>query len=234
MQLNDQQRRWVEETIPKIQALARALAPMMPHASVAELESAGYEGLVEAALRYEPDLGVPFAAYAHYRSRGAMIDAARRAAPELRRRSRAMRALEATQALFEQAQKRSPKPNSVERRTLEERVQTAADLVAQATTAVLLTKLAPTEPDTVLVGTASTTAETVLLEREQNDQLTYALHGCTAEENAIVDGLYTRGLTMQEFADESGHSKSTVSRHHAKLLGELGRRMRERPWMKDS
>ena len=55
------------------------LAARIPHASIDELQSAGYEGLIEAAMRYDPSIGVPFASYAHFRVRGAMIDAARRA-----------------------------------------------------------------------------------------------------------------------------------------------------------
>lgn len=43
-----------------------------------ELVSAGREGLVEAAQRYEPERGISFLAYAHTRIRGATLDAARR------------------------------------------------------------------------------------------------------------------------------------------------------------
>ncbi len=231
-ELSDQQRAWVEMAIPKVRALARALSPTISHASLSELESAGFEGLVEAALRYRPETGVPFAAFAHYRARGAMIDAARRAAPEVRRRSRALRALEMSQALLEQADKRSPDPSTVEQRTLQERVDAAAEIVAQTTMAVLLAKLAPADPDR-LQGDGPT-GEDKVLAAEERAHLDQALHDATPAENALVDGLYVRGLSMQEFADEVGSSKSTVSRHHAKLLDKLAKRMRQRPWLKDS
>src|SRR5262245_56770869 len=42
-----------------------------------ELMSAGYEGLVEAAIRFEPARGVRFNTFAYYRIRGAVLDSIR-------------------------------------------------------------------------------------------------------------------------------------------------------------
>ncbi len=224
--LTEEQRRRVEDVVPRVLGLARALAPRMSHVSLEELQSAGYEGLVQAALRYQPEEGVPFGAFAHYRIRGAMLDLARRAAPEIRRRSRAVRTLEATQALLEQAQKGMPAPGGLDPRTLQERVAAAAEIVAQTTVAVVLSKAAPRDPDTVLSSSAD--AESWILDREQHEALQAVLEDCSSDDRALIDALYDRGLSMGEYANEIGRNKSTVSRLHAKLLGRLAKRMRRR------
>jgi RNA polymerase sigma factor for flagellar operon FliA len=223
--LTAEQQRWVERAAPRVKALARALAPSTPHASVDELESAGLEGLVQAALRYDPTSGVPFRLFAHYRVRGAMIDAARDAAPAIRRRSRAMRILQTSQALLEQAQKRQPRPEDGDPRSLVQKVQAAADLVAQATAAVLMTKLPPRSPE--MLPSPRDDAETVLIAAEERNLLDTVLHDCDEHERALIDALYFRGVTMADYAAKLQLHKSTVSRQHARLMARLARRMRQ-------
>ena len=58
-----------------VKALALRLAKRVPaQVEVNELVSAGVIGLVDAASRYEPSLGVPFDAFARRRVYGAMLD----------------------------------------------------------------------------------------------------------------------------------------------------------------
>ncbi len=225
--LSPEQSRWVEQFVPTVVELAHHIARRVPNVTEDDLVSAGYEGLVQAALRYEPASGVPFAAWAHYRVRGAMIDAGRRATPEIRRRARALRALEATQALLEHAQRKLVHRDAVDPRSLRERVEAAAQLVAQTTTAVLLSRVAPMDPD-LLVETAPD-VETRIADAQELAAVQRALDACTAEERALYDGLYARGLSMHEYAMECGKSTSTVSRHHAKLLSRLSELLRRAP-----
>lgn len=224
--LTDEQRRWVEQAASRVTAMARRLAPKLPHASIDELESAGYEGLVQAALRYDPTAGVPFRAYAHYRIRGAMIDTARDNAPVIRRRSRAIRALQASQALLEHAQKKAPSAEAADRRSLAERVAAAADLVAKQTTAVILSKAAPRDPDTVEAPDAD--VEATLLHSELREQLQAVLGECNEEERALIDALYFRGQTMHAYASHIGKSVATVSRHHARLIARMSESLEAR------
>lgn len=224
--LTEEQRRWVEHAAPRVAVIARALAPRLVHASLDELRSAGYEGLVQAALRYDPASGVPFYAYAHYRVRGAMIDCARSNAPALRRRNRALRVLEASQALLQQAEKRALPGTAADPRTLQERVAAAAEIVAQQTTAVLLSKTAPRDPDTVPEPTDD--MEAGLLHAEMREQLDELLCRCPEDERALIDALYFEGQTMAVYAKQIGKSVSTVSRRHARVLDRLSRSLRAR------
>jgi RNA polymerase sigma factor FliA len=61
-----------------VKALAQRLARRLPsQVEVADLVSIGVLGLVEAAGRYNPSMGVPFDAFARRRVQGAMLDALR-------------------------------------------------------------------------------------------------------------------------------------------------------------
>lgn len=225
--LSPQQTRWVEQCLPRVEQLARTLAPRMPHASREELVSAGYEGLVQAALRYEPQSGVPFGAFAHFRVRGAMIDAARSAAPALRRKARAVRALQATQDLLERTAAAQPAADAADPRSLRERVAAAAALVRHATTAVLLSRVAPDDPDGV-IDEVEHDAESQLLDAELRRALLQVIDDAGEDEKQMVRALYFEGITMQQLADRTGKNKSTVSRHHARLLAALADRLREK------
>lgn len=221
--LSPEQRAWIEHAAPRVEGLARAMAQHLPHATEDDLLSAGYEGLVQAARRYDPSHGVPFVAFAHFRVRGAMLDAARRAAPALRLRTRAQRAFEATQSLLEAANRRAAPTAGSDPRSLQERVAAAAELVTRATTAVLVSKLGPEDPDAIedLRGDA----EARLLREETHLALQNAIDECSPEDRSIVEALYFRGLSMHEYARELGKSASTISRRHARIVARLARRL---------
>lgn len=71
-------RELVEQHLPLVRLVVAGVAARFPrHADREELASAGALGLVEAARRFDPALGVPFARYASTRIRGAVLDAAR-------------------------------------------------------------------------------------------------------------------------------------------------------------
>jgi RNA polymerase sigma factor FliA len=223
--LTEEQQRWVEHAVPRVGAIARALAPRIAHASLDELTSAGYEGLVEAAQRYDPGTGVPFTAFAYRRVKGAMIDHARRNAPALRRRSRALALLQASEALLEQAERKMATGPAADPRSLRERVAAAADLVAQQTTAVLLSRAAPADPDSLA---EPTDVEAGLLSAELREQLVQLVRSCSADERALIEALYFEGRTMVDYARSIGKSVSTISRHHARVIDRLGRSLRAR------
>jgi RNA polymerase sigma factor for flagellar operon FliA len=225
--LTPEQSAWVEQAYPKVTNIARLVFRQTSNLSIEELVSAGAEGLVAAALRYDPASGVPFSAFAYYRVRGAMIDAARRANPGSRQRRRAVLALQASQALLEHADRKMPDANERDLRSLRERVAAAADIVAQTTTAVMLARMAPEDPDDVL-DTSSEDAETAVHSAEVREALAEVVGSCSKEERSLIDALYFRGLSMHEYAAEIGKSVSTVSRHHAKLVAGLGEQLKAR------
>ena len=68
----------VMQHVPLVKTLAQRLAQRLPsQVEVADLIGVGVIGLIDAATRYKPTLGVPFDAFARRRVQGAMLDSLR-------------------------------------------------------------------------------------------------------------------------------------------------------------
>ena len=64
--------------IELVRSMASRLGRRLPsQVELSELVSVGVLGLIEAATRYQPSLGVPFDAFARRRINGAMLDSLR-------------------------------------------------------------------------------------------------------------------------------------------------------------
>lgn len=76
--LTDAERELVERHLPLVhQVVGRVAAHYPRHADREELAQAARLGLVEAAIRFDVDRGVPFGSWAMLRVRGAILDAVR-------------------------------------------------------------------------------------------------------------------------------------------------------------
>jgi len=99
----------VESHLYLVQHVVNQLAARFPrHVDRDELRGAGAAGLVDAAHRYDPDTGVPFARYATIRIRGAVLDATRSRDWATRRLRRDLREIEATASALEERLQRRP------------------------------------------------------------------------------------------------------------------------------
>jgi RNA polymerase sigma factor FliA len=68
----------VMQHVPLVRVVAQRLAQRLPsQVEMSDLVSVGVIGLIDAATRYQPALGVPFDAFARRRVRGAMLDSLR-------------------------------------------------------------------------------------------------------------------------------------------------------------
>jgi len=75
---NEARDRLVMEHVSLVKTLAQRLAQRLPsQVEVSDLVSVGVLGLIDAASRYKPTLGVPFDAFARRRVQGAMLDSLR-------------------------------------------------------------------------------------------------------------------------------------------------------------
>jgi len=225
--LNHEQQHLVERVAPRVVKIARAVRSQVGTLTVEEFESAGYEALVKAALRYDPSTGVPFSGFAYLRIRGAMIDAVRSKNPAIRQHRRALRAMAATQALYEEETQRAATDGAADPRSLKERVEAAAELIRKTTTAVLLSKASPTDPETT-GDTNTRAADEELIAAEAKELLGGAVARCDPDEQAMIDALYHREINMHAYAEEIGVHVSTISRRHARLLRKLGALLRAR------
>src|SRR5690606_10648908 len=208
--LTGEQRARVEAFATRVPGIARSLRRVVGIAPD-DCESAGYEALTRAALRYDPAAGVPFAAYAFYRVRGAMIDAARNAFPDHKRARRALLALEVTQELAEIRLRPGDDP-----RRIGERFSDAAELVREVTAATVLSRLFASDEDDAFGP-------------ETRLSLRAVVGRCEPEDQALIDAVYVRGVTMTELAAELEISVSTISRRHRRLLRRLADLLAGRP-----
>jgi RNA polymerase sigma factor FliA len=99
----------VEAHLHLVDHVVHQVASRFPrHVDRDELKGAGAAGLVDAAHRYDPGTGVPFARYASIRIRGAVIDATRSRDWATRRLRRDLREIETTTATLENELQRRP------------------------------------------------------------------------------------------------------------------------------
>lgn len=104
----------VLEHVGLVKALASRLAHRIPaQVELSELISVGVLGLIDAAGRYRPSLGVPFDAFARRRIHGAMLDALRELdwAPRSLRKMR--RRVDSTVAQLRHELRREPKEEEI-------------------------------------------------------------------------------------------------------------------------
>ncbi|MEE9386583.1 MAG: sigma-70 family RNA polymerase sigma factor [Nannocystaceae bacterium] len=220
--LSPEQATRVERAAPRVKQIAHAVHRSLWHIPLEELRSAGYEGLVHAALRYDPDSGVPFAAFAYYRIRGAMIDYGRRSTPGSRSVARAQRSLAAQQSILEEAQEL----HSDQHLTLRDRVAQARQVVARATAVALLARTTDADPETTAARDED--PESSVISTETRHRLHTAVAAMDSVEQDMIHAIYVDGKNMHEYARELGVNASTVSRRHARIVAKLALRLGER------
>jgi RNA polymerase sigma factor FliA len=99
----------IEEHLPLVGRVVHQLSAGFPrHIDRDDLHGAGAAGLVDAAHRYDPATGVPFARYAAIRIRGAILDATRERDWATRRLRRDLRAIDRTATELEDQLQRTP------------------------------------------------------------------------------------------------------------------------------
>ncbi len=222
--LTRDQQALVERAAHRVPQIARQIRHLLGGVSFEECESAGYEALVRSALRYDPSLGVPFTGYAYPRVRGAMLDAARRASPDRRRLTRAIKLVEAVEAA--RANHEAP-ALAGEPRSLRERVEAAAAMIREVTTAVVLTRVVEAEPERL--ADTSAPVDEVVADEHTRLVVQRAMQRCEPEERALLAALYFGEQTMHEYAAAIGVNVSTVSRRHGRALARLAAWFAERP-----
>jgi RNA polymerase sigma factor FliA len=103
-----------EDHLHLVDHVVHQLAARFPrHVDRDELRGAGAAGLVDAAHRYDPSTGVPFARYASIRVRGAILDATRTRDWATRRLRRDLRSIETATSLLEDRLQRRPEDEEI-------------------------------------------------------------------------------------------------------------------------
>jgi len=211
----------IEETLPLVRhVMYQATVHFPRHVDKEELVRAGVLGLVEAAHRYDPAKGVPFAPYAARRIRGAVLDAVRKVDWAPRSLRRAGRAVESTAERLAGELRRSP--TSVELAaalgmTCEELAELQHRLlqtVVLGLDTVVSETAADGDDDVFLEGTVpddSLSVEEDLCDREMAAYLRDAVALLPDRHRTVIQGYFFGGRTSEDLAVELGVTVSRVS-----------------------
>jgi RNA polymerase sigma factor for flagellar operon FliA len=202
-----------------------------PQVELGELVSAGVLGLIDAATRYQPALGVPFDAFARRRIHGAMLDALRSLDSVPRSVRRFQRDAENATAALRQSLGREPEAEDIAERL-------GMDIAQYDR---MLDELRSTE---IGVGRASRGSDGRLIElaldgeggpylqlerQELRRRLAQALGQLPERERQILALSYVEELTLAEIGRVYGVTESRVSQLRTQAVIRL--RSILRPWI---
>lgn len=201
--------------------VTEALMSLPRHVSRDDLFSAAQLGLLRAAQLFDPERGVPFAAFATQRMRGAILDELRRI--DWAGRSVRTRARQRDRAQDELAARLGRMPTSAELAaelgiTIEE-LSKADDDVRRS---VVLSLSVPTEAGERAEQISGTvTPERVLVSREEASYLRDAVAVLPDRLRTVVVGIFFDERTVADLAAELGVTESRVSQMRGQAMGML-------------
>jgi RNA polymerase sigma factor for flagellar operon FliA len=216
----------VMEHVGLVKAMASRLATRLPaQVEISELISVGVLGLIDAAGRFQPSLGVPFGAFARRRIQGAMLDSLRDMdwAPRALRKMR--RDVDGAIARLRSAKGREPESGEIAR---ELNVSDAEydKMLDQLRSADLATiRQASVDADgqsTLDVAVDPSEGPHARLERvELREHLARAITKLPDRERQILALYHEEGLTLAEIAQVIGVGESRVSQLRTQAIARL-------------
>jgi RNA polymerase sigma factor for flagellar operon FliA len=184
-----------------------------------DLIASGYEGLLDARMRFDPTRGVQFKSFAYYRVRGAVLDGVRRMAYLPRRayaRLKAAEALDLEGESASEARAQAGAEGATVGVTDVEGGLRGIDGILGRVAAAYCTAASANEEDS-----EPSNPEHSFLARERRSRVQRALDLLPEQERHLIRGHYIEGRNFDEIAKELGLSKSWASRLHTRALGRL-------------
>jgi RNA polymerase sigma factor for flagellar operon FliA len=193
-----------------------------------DLTTFAREGLLDASRRFDASRGIPFAAYARLRVRGAVIDGIRASSKLGRHLHHKLQAMEAglrySEGLAEDVLGGAPANAGADaERSLHDHL--AAMATAMALGVVARTTLQ--EDEHVAVDQAQS-PEDLAASRQIASQLRDAIAELPEKESEILRRHYLEGEQLDVVSQNMGLSKSWGSRLHTSALNRLSKRLRGR------
>jgi RNA polymerase sigma factor for flagellar operon FliA len=215
--------------------LVRSLASRLgrripPHVDVSELVSVGVVGLIDAATRYQPSLGVPFDAFARRRINGAMLDALRDLDWVPRSVRRLQRSLE--DALTKLRHQFGTEPDdaqiAAELGLSHERYDRMLDDLRWTDLSIVRTSGRDDDGDGLELAIDPDDGPHASLERtELKARLAWALGEIPERERQILALYYQQDLTLAEIGAVIGVGESRVSQLRTQAIARLRSMLRE-------
>jgi RNA polymerase sigma factor FliA len=201
----------IADTLPYVRKLAVEISRDLPRfTEIEELVSAGREGLVQAAERYDPSHGVLFRTFAHYRIRGAILDYVRESSSA----SMYYRARASAEAAVDDII--TTKIDGCTSDTAVGAASVLAEVLCEMATAYTLAEIAeqttaddPPDP------------EHLLTRQQASHHVVSALDALPERERQMLRAVYYEGRSIEKAGTQLGLSKSWASRLHARGISLL-------------
>ena len=217
--------RLVMEHVGLVRALAGRLAHRVPsQVEVSELISVGVLGLIDAASRFKPSLGVPFDAFARRRIHGAMLDALRDLDWAPRSVRKMGRTMDGTLARLRHELGREPEEKEVAGALNVSETEYGRILDQLKTAELAVIRQATAEDGTSSLEVAIDPGEGPYqrLERQQlRELLAEAITELPERERHILALYYHEELTLAEIGEVIGVGESRVSQLRTQAIGRL-------------
>ncbi len=224
--------RLVMEHVGLVRALAGRLAHRVPsQVEVSELISVGVLGLIDAASRFKPTLGVPFDAFARRRIHGAMLDALRDLDWAPRSVRKLGRTMDGTLARLRHELGREPEEKEVAGalNVSESEYGRILDQLKTAELAVIRQSTNDDGTSSLEVAVDPGEGPYARLEREELRQLlAEAITELPDRERQILALYYQEELTLAEIGQVIGVGESRVSQLRTQAIGRLRSRLATR------
>lgn len=221
---NDRVDELIEQHLPLVEHQVLRLSGGFPRfVDRSELVSAGTLGLVEAARRYDPDTGVPFASYASRRIRGAILDLVRSQDWAPRSVRSLTRRVEAAEQAVAVRHGRHPDDDELAREA-GIGVDKLVELRGRIRRSVLVALNQGTDgidsPSVAakLTDRAATTPEEVVESAELRGYVRDALRHLPDRHRTVAVGLYLESRSFEELAELLGVTPSRVSQLRAEAV----------------
>jgi RNA polymerase sigma factor FliA len=220
----EERQRFIEQYQPYVRKLAlQTFQKLSGKFDLEDLVAYGTLGLVEAAERYNPQRGVSFVTFAHYRIKGAIFDGLRQMGLPPRTISKQVSNFEQTAGILLQAAVDDETGETINR--VEDEVRSVETLIDNLIPAYLLSleseeaKSVP-DPNSTSAQEELESAELVRLVREIVTEL-------PEQERELLEAIYYKQISMTELANTKGITKSWVSRLHARAVSRIRDKLKE-------
>jgi RNA polymerase sigma factor for flagellar operon FliA len=216
--------RLVNEHLSLVRALSVQIKKQVSdQLEVEDLVGYGTAGLLEAAQRFDPSIGVVFSTFAYHRIRGAIYDGVRQMGQLPRSVYARLRAAERASEVLENLQEReigaaaSGVPITP---TSEDDLRSLYNALS-AVTATYVTSLEALSESEREIPSEAQTADEALEKRQASQQVLAAVAKLPEKEKHFIQKHYFEGQTLQDAGATLGLSKSWASRLHARAIERL-------------
>ncbi len=197
---------------------------LSPKIELDDLISYGMAGLLEAAERYNPNLGANFTTFSYYRVRGAIYDGLRGMGWVSRHEYQKIRFGERATAYLENVANREISSPSLRKNTQEE-IENLSNQVNQLVT-IFVTSMEDLK-DNDFEDKQAVRQDTQIEEKELRYFIKQALHKLPAQDQKLIQLYYFQGLSLEEVGEKIGLSKSWTCRRHAQVIEKLSSTLKE-------